>query len=156
MSQKKPKIYVASSWRNPDHHHVVTQLKHDGFDPFDFKATNASFHWRDQAPGWPDWSLEQFKSVLRSQPAEEAFANDEKALDEADAGVLVLPAGISAHIEVGYLMGQLKPTFILYPTNVETVRAELMYKLATGIFRSYHDVAAALADIWPNTPEITP
>lgn len=146
-----PKIYVASSWNNPDHHHVITALRSDGFEPFDFKQTNSAFNWRTLAPGWPNWDLELFKRALRSAPAERAFKNDMVGLDEADGGVLLLDAGISAHTEFGYLVGQGKPVFILYPHDTTKVRAELMYKMASGIFQSNHDLVAALCDLWPDT-----
>ena len=51
------------------------------------------------------------------------------ALDWADAGVLLLPCGRSAHLELGYLIGQGKPTSILLTDG----EPELMYSLASRL-----------------------
>ena len=45
----------------------------------------------------------------------------------ADAFVLLMPCGRSAHLEAGWAIGQGKPTCILFETKDEP---ELMYKLA--------------------------
>jgi nucleoside 2-deoxyribosyltransferase len=56
---------------------------------------------------------------------------DKRNLDRCDAAVLVMPAGKSAHLELGYATGKGKKTFILMFN--EPQRWDLMYKFATGV-----------------------
>jgi nucleoside 2-deoxyribosyltransferase len=47
----------------------------------------------------------------------------------ADAGVLLLPCGRSAHLEAGYFVGSGKPLFVLLADG----EPELMYRMATRL-----------------------
>jgi nucleoside 2-deoxyribosyltransferase len=52
-------------------------------------------------------------------------------MERADAFILVLPCGRSAHLEAGWAIGQGKPTAILLdPDHEHQVTPELMYKMA--------------------------
>lgn len=68
----------------------------------------------------------------------------------ADACVLLLPSGMSAHLEAGWFSGAGKPVAVLAP---EIREPELMYKCfddrtgATPIFASIAEVIAHLADL---------
>ncbi len=48
------------------------------------------------------------------------------------AGVLVLPAGKSGHLELGYLIGQGKPAYIWMPEEPD--RWDVMYRFADAVF----------------------
>ena len=52
-------------------------------------------------------------------------------LNVADIGVLLLPAGKSGHIELGYLAGRGKPTYIR--CNEEPDRFDVLYRVATKV-----------------------
>lgn len=58
--------------------------------------------------------------------AEKQFAADLEALEWADACVLVLPCGRSAHTETGWMAGRGKKVVVYIPKMEEP---ELMYKL---------------------------
>ncbi len=131
------RIYVASSWRNKHQESMVRALKAGKHDVFDFKDTKG-YHLKEADPDWKNWSRELYLSVLKTPEAKKGFSRDLKHLDYAELGVLVLPAGSSAHIEAGYLIGQGKPVIIYMPEQVEP---ELMYKLAYHICLEEHDVA---------------
>lgn len=49
----------------------------------------------------------------------------------ADVGILLMPAGRSAHMEAGYFVAAGKPLLILLADGCEP---ELMWKMATALF----------------------
>jgi hypothetical protein len=102
------KIYVASSWRNQFQQGVVAHLRNAGFEVYDFKNPkpgDRGFHWSEIDPGWQMWDAEQFRESLAHPIAQLGFASDFIAMEAADACVLVLPCGRSAHLEAGYFAG---------------------------------------------------
>ena len=141
------KIYVASSWRNPIQQSIVTALRNEGHEVYDFRNPapgNNGFAWSEVNADWLNWTPEQFKSDLYSgHPAvERGFKFDKEALDWADTCVLVLPCGRSAHLEAGYAAGQGKLTlFYLHPDKFEP---ELMYRLGHGCVTNTPDLLSAL------------
>lgn len=124
------RLYVASSWRNSEQPGVVDILRAVGHDVYDFRKPNSDnqgFHWSDIDPAWRDWSPEAFRVGLNHKIAIDGFASDFRAMEWADAFVLVLPCGRSAHLEAGWAVGQGKRTIILLRDG----EPELMYKMAT-------------------------
>lgn len=127
------KIYVASSWRNAQQQDVVAALRALGHDVYDFKnPPNASgFSWSEIDPAWKSWTAEAFLKGLDDPRADEGFQSDMDALMGADACVLVLPCGRSAHLELGYAVGAGKRTIVLLDNPIS--EPELMYKMCTEI-----------------------
>ena len=130
---KQPKIYVGGSLRSDSASDVAnflrSRLKAEVFD--DWQATSP-----DADDAWKAYERERgrtFLEALRGHAARNVFEFDKKHLDESDAFVLVLPAGRSAHMELGYMAGNGKPTFILYNPEVENDRWDVMYGFATAI-----------------------
>lgn len=125
------KLYVASSWRNPRLDDLFRVLRADGHECYDFRATNRSFNWAQINAAWdpanPVLTAREHQGALRSAVALEAFDNDQGGLSWADAGVLVLPCGRSAHLEAGWLLGKGKTVFILL---ADGERPDLMNLLA--------------------------
>lgn len=122
------KIYVASSWRNVTQPLVVEELRKEGHEVYDFKnpPNRSGFAWSDIDPNWKEWSHKEYLSALDHRLADEGFASDFNAMKWADACVLVMPCGRSAHVEAGWMQGAGKPTIILLNGASEP---ELMYKL---------------------------
>lgn len=93
---------------------------------------------------WREYALDG-TAVQRSQviaPAVGPDALNKAALDWADACVLVLPCGRSAHLEAGYCAGQGKVTiFYLHPDKFEP---ELMYLLGNGCVATTAALLAAV------------
>jgi len=141
-------IYVASSWRNDIQPIVVQMLRTFGYEVYDFKDEEG-FHWSEVAkevtPGvdWKDWSFVQYQLALKHGRAVAGFTRDMKHLDFADAVILVLPCGRSAHLEAGYAIGKGKPTFCLIP-EFEGQEAELMYKMFTFVTNKFDYLALEL------------
>ena len=116
ITAKEPKrIYVASSWRNDFQNAIVILLRSAGFEVYDFKkpAQDTGFRWSSIDPNWSRWSAKQYKAALQHDLAERGFNSDFDAMKWADACVLVLSAGSSAHLEAGYFTGAGKELHIL-------------------------------------------
>lgn len=140
------KIYVASSWRNPDQPELIKLLKeHFGeASVFDFRHPAPKcdgFHWEQIDPDWHDWTPEEYIGALRHRAATEGFMRDMLAMHEADVCVLLLPAGRSAHLEAGWMKGVGKRLVIITQDREEP---ELMYKLADIILNGFDDIVDTL------------
>lgn len=147
------RLYVASSWRNKYQPTVVERLRQEGFDPYDFRVPRhgeAGFAWSQVDPNWKEWSTEEYRKALKHPTAEYGFNNDLTSMKSADAFVLVLPSGRSAHLEAGWAIGQGVPTAIYMPESVEP---ELMYKLAEIICIGMDELLVWLKDIMPTASE---
>jgi len=140
------KIYVASSWRNKYQPDVVKALREAGHDVYDFRNPepgNNGFAWSSIDPEWERWTTEQFKASLEHPIAKAGFNHDMKALSSAEATVLVLPCGRSAHLELGYaVLDQF--TFVYSP---EPMEPELMYRMVDGIYDSLPDLLEELIKV---------
>lgn len=138
----KPVIYLIGSLRNPRVAPVAKLLEDvTGFEVFaDWKAAapDADDAWRDyikaRQPG------AGIKEALASYAAEHVFSFDKKHLERADAVVLLMPAGKSGFLELGYALGKGKPGFIVFEEDPE--RYDVMFLFATGIATSVAEVAS--------------
>jgi hypothetical protein len=128
----KPKIYVASSWRNNVQPYVVKVLREAGYEVYDFKnpPQRAGFGWEQIGHNWQNWSMEQFRAALKHPLAEAGFKSDFEAMQDADVCVMVMPCGRSAHTEAGWMAGAGKQVFAYI---YEMAEPELMYKVFDGI-----------------------
>ena len=84
-----------------------------------------------------------YKEALYDHYATHIWGYDKCHLDASDIGVMLLPVGRSAHIELGYLMGQDKLTFVLFDGEPE--RYEVMYRFATDVFFNQEDLLEELS-----------
>lgn len=126
------KVYVASSWRCQRQLTVVQALQHRGVDLYDFRnpPNGAGFGWEEVMPFNVERQATYVDDYLRGLDhprAVEGFDSDFSAMEECDTCVLVLPCGRSAHLELGWFVGQGKRTAILL--DGPFVTPELMYKM---------------------------
>lgn len=138
-------IYVASSWRNTRQPDVVRDLRAAGHEVYDFRNPRPGengFHWSEIDPQWLGWSAERFREALEHPIAARGFASDWDGMLWADACVLVLPCGRSAHLEAGTFVGSCLPLYILLEDQCEP---ELMYKMATGLCLTTQELITQLA-----------
>ena len=129
------KIYVASSWRNECQQQVVAELRRAGHEVYDFKHPaqgNAGFHWSEIDRNWQDWSTQQYREALKHEYAQFGFNRDFDAMKDADACVLVLPCGRSAHLEAGWMKGAGNKVIAYIPEGIR-IEPELMYGLLDGV-----------------------
>lgn len=137
------KIYIASSWKNQARCLEVAKLlraRGHEVDCFcDGSTGRYSFHWSEMVAREEDLaSFDQFR-FMRDPRSDRAFDEDFKFIQWAEACVLLLPSGKSAHLEGGYIKGSGRLLYILgdFPPG----EFELMYKWADGVFRYDDDLA---------------
>ena len=138
------KIYLASSWRNGFQPSAVELLRMAGHDVYDFRNPphgRGGFAWSEIDPAWQKWTAMQYRMALASPIAEAGFNSDFDGMKWADVGVLLLPCGRSAHLELGWMAGAGKRTIIWTHDGAEP---ELMALLASQICVSVEEVLEAL------------
>jgi nucleoside 2-deoxyribosyltransferase len=141
-------VYVASSWRNERQPAVVAALRRVGFSVYDFRnpaPLQRGFAWSEVDPNWEAWTPSQFRESLAHPAARIGFQRDMEALQHADATVLVLPCGRSAHLELGYAAAVGQATFVLCDESLDA--PELMYLMATKICLDIEDLVQALRKV---------
>ena len=129
------KIYVASSWRNEYQQQVVAELRSAGHEVYDFKHPaqgSAGFHWSEIDKNWQNWTTDQYRAALGHDYARFGFNRDFDAMKDAEACVLVLPCGRSAHLEAGWMKGAGNKVVVYIPEGVK-IEPELMYGLLDGV-----------------------
>lgn len=139
------RIYVASSWRNERQPAVVQRLRDAGHEVYDFRNPGPGEHgfaWSEIDPNWKSWTPEQFVEALKHPVSEHGFSLDMEALQGADATVLVLPCGRSAHLELGFAVGRDQLTIVLVEGATEP---ELMYRMCDHVCLSLDAVVETLA-----------
>lgn len=139
-------IYVASSWRNEQQPAVVAGLRAEGYEVYDFRNPvegDHGFQWSDIDPEWESWAPLRFRAALQHRIAVEGRHRDMEALKAADAVVLVMPCGRSAHLELGYAVGAGKPTAILLSSG----EPELMYGIVDNLCESFEGLRIWLASL---------
>lgn len=134
------KLYVASSWKNPHYEAVLKHLRDVGHEPLDWRQ--GGFGWRQTGIAQEDMTARQYRDeVLKHEAAARGFGNDFAKMQEADACVLLLPCGRSAHLEAGWFWGHGKPLHIYIP-HFDT--PELMYLGADTISFDLDELTRAL------------
>lgn len=139
------RVYVASSWRNASQPDLVGILREAGHQVYDFRnppSGIAGFAWSEIDPGWQDWTAEEYRRHLTTNPiAARGYVSDLRGMEWADTCVLLLPCGRSAHLEAGWFCGRGKRCLILTQDGEEP---ELMALLATDICTSPTEVVEKL------------
>lgn len=124
------KLYLIGSLRNFEVPLVANQLRkagHDVFDDWYAAGPNADDHWRD----YEKQRGHSYIDAIHGLAADHVYRFDLKHLMACNAAVLLLPAGKSAHLELGWVLGQGKQGYIILDSPD---RWDVMYKFATGIF----------------------
>jgi len=133
MLDGRRKVYVASSWRNIAQPRVVNAIRSEGHEVYDFrnpKEGDNGFDWSEIDHAWKLWNGPQYIDALDHPIAEAGFRSDFDAMQWADTFVLVQPCGRSAHLEMGWAVGQGKATITLLSADIEP---ELMVKLCDHV-----------------------
>jgi hypothetical protein len=138
------KIYVATSWRNKYHQDVVTQLRGEGYDVYDFKGP-AGFSWSELDPDWLKWDIKTYIENLKKPRAEEGFDQDFIHLKECEVCVYLMPCGHSASIEAGWAQGAGK---LVVAYAAEKCDPDLMVKMFDTITDDFTEVKRRLRRYW--------
>lgn len=149
MSQQV--IYLIGSLRNPEIPHIANRLREEGFEVVD--------DWFSAGPEADDyWQAHEairgrhYREALNGLHARDVFEFDKRHLDRADIGVLVMPAGKSAHIELGYICKD-KRGFVLF--NDVPERFDVMYQFAEDVCFSVEELVEAVKKPAPPRPPKT-
>ena len=125
-------IYVAGSLRNPNMPTVRDALKqalpeHRVFMDWYSAGPTADDHWKEyyQSQGL------DYLSALKEPASVNVYNFDKKHIDMSDYMVLVLPAGKSGHMELGYQIGRGKQGIILLDGSADEERWDVMYQFAS-------------------------
>ena len=129
------------SLRNAEIPAIGNVLRAAGHEVFD--------DWHGAGPyaddEWQRYETERgrtFAEALAGHACANIVGFDQGYLDEADLGVLVMPAGKSAHMELGYLIGKRTPCFVLFPEPPE--RYDAMYRLGAQVVFSVDELIERL------------
>jgi hypothetical protein len=139
------KIYLIGSLRNPQIGAIAEKLRavgHEVFDDWYAAGPEADDYWQkyEIAKG------NNYKQGLQGYAAKHVYEFDKFHLDRNEVAVLALPAGKSAHLELGYVIGKGKPGYILLD-NPD--RWDVMYQFANGVFYSVEELIEELASLEP-------
>lgn len=130
-------IYLIGSLKNPAIGEVSKVLRDLGYDVFDdwrSPGPDADDHLRDyyRARGF------NYRQIMESPSARLAFNYDKENLERCDMAIMVMPAGMSGHLELGTVIGAKKPGYILFDKEPE--RVDIMHGFATGIFLNMEEM----------------
>jgi len=131
------RVYLIGSLRNPAIPLIASELRGVGFEVFDdwfASGPKADDHWRDYEQG----RGHDLPTALAGFVADHVYSFDIHHLHRSDIAILVLPAGRSGHLELGYAVGQGKRGFVLMEGEPE--RYDFMYKMAEGVFYTLDDL----------------
>jgi hypothetical protein len=138
------KIYLASSWRNDHYPTVLAALRSAGHEVHDFLDPRGYFSWQQIDDGWKTWTGEQYRAALQHQAAQVGLQRDFGGMQWCDALVLLMPAGRSASLELGWAIGAGKRSVVLWDQKLEP---ELMMGLADEIVLSLEELLYVLVEV---------
>lgn len=123
----KFKLYIAGSLANtriPEYTNYFSTERLESFSEWYTPGPDADVYWREyeQKIGYG------FLAALKRPAGQHIFNFDKKHIDLCDGMLLVGPAGKSGHLELGYVIGQGKPSAIFLPEEPE--KWDVMYNFA--------------------------
>lgn len=136
-------VYLIGSLRNPAVPEVAAKLRSEGVEVFDSwyaAGPHADDCWRD----YEKQRGHSYEEALKGYAAKHVFEFDRLHLERCDGAVLVLPAGRSGHLELGFMAGRGKPTFILVD---DPDRWDVMNLFATGVFSNIDDLVNGIRKV---------
>lgn len=146
------RVYIIGSLRNPRVSEVAIEIRAAGFNVFDDwmaagKIADDCWQAYETARG------HSYIEALQGHAAQHVFAFDKQHLLEADAVVLVTPAGKSGHLELGWSLGRGVPGFILM--EQEPDRWDVMLQFATAVVPTVNELIDQMDyeldkdNVWP-------
>lgn len=136
------KVYIIGSLRNPDVPFVAEKLREDGhlvFDDWFAAGERADDAWKAYEEGKGN-TLPQ---ALLAPAAKHVMEFDKRWLTWADTVILLMPAGKSGHLELGWSLGRGKEGHVLFPGGIAD-RWDVMYGLANGVWTNLDELREEL------------
>lgn len=123
----KKVVYMIGSLKNdkiPQIAREIRELRKDFevFDDWFSPGPEADDFWRN----FEKVRGSTYKQALRNYAGKHIFEFDKFHIDRADIGILIMPAGKSGHMELGYLIGRCKKCFVYFEEEPE--RWDVMYQ----------------------------
>ena len=141
-------IYLIGSLKNENVPIIGIDLRKLGYEVFD--------DWYSPGPEADDFwrKYEKQKGIsydkaLKGYAAKHIFEFDKFHLDRCDIAILIMPAGKSCHLELGYMIGKGKRCFVLFDQEPE--RWDVMYIFAEAVFTNLRDLTEYLKTPIRNT-----
>ena len=133
------KVYVIGALKNPDVPLVAARLRNhlpcwEIFDDWHAAHPEADDQWRE-------YELDRgrnYEEALKAYAGQNVFQFDKRHLNESTHGLLVLPAGRSGHLELGYLAGRGASTAILLDEDYD--RWDVMYAFADVVSTNLEEI----------------
>jgi hypothetical protein len=134
-------IYLIGSLRNNCVPLLANRLREVGHEVFD-DWYSAGHEADDMWKSYEDTRGRSYKDALAGHAAQHVFQFDLKHLQRCDTAVLVMPAGKSCHLELGYALGQGKRGYVLFDAVPD--RYDVMYNFANGVFFDIEELVKEL------------
>ena len=138
------KFFIASPWKNKDEVYKLSdEIRKRGHEGTSFIESGANL-----LSGQPiENEMQIFSEALENWQSDkrvsDIFNSEIKSLRECDVVILLLPAGISSHLEAGMAYGMNKKTILIGPVN----KPEIVYLIFNKI---YIDTTSFLKDLDSN------
>jgi len=135
-------IYLIGSLRNEGVPVVANELRRFGFDVFDdwyAAGPEADDYWKAYEVG----RGRALPEALKGYAARHVFEFDKHHLERCDIAILLMPAGKSGHLELGYAAGLGKTCYVCLDGDPE--RYDVMYGFCTDVFENQAEMFKALA-----------
>lgn len=148
------KLYLIGSLRNEGIPGIAKQIRAEveGLEVFD--------DWYAAGPEADDyWKIYErdrgrdYETAITGYAARHVFNFDKHHLDTSDAAILVLPAGKSGHLELGYMAGRGYRTYILL--DEEDIRWDVMYQFAGVVTSNLQEIINDIKRIREDTPAVS-
>jgi hypothetical protein len=140
MGIMSKRVYLIGSLRNAEIPLIANTLRKEGFEVFD--------DWISPGPttddDWRDYEKTRgrtYVDALKGFHARHVFAFDKFHLERSDIAILVLPAGRSAHLELGWMLGKGKKGYILLDSPD---RWDIMMCFADGISTKLEEIVGMI------------
>ena len=138
----KTYIYIAGALNNPRVPEIASALRQHGYEVIDewyVAGPRADVHWQEYEVARGRTYAEALKGIA----AQNIYMFDRAYIDLADYMVLVMPAGKSSHLELGYALGCNKTAFILLEGE-DPKRYDVMANFSDLVVPSVEDLLTKL------------
>ncbi len=136
-------IYIVGSLKNGNVPVVANKLREINKDWEIFDC------WYSCGPDADDYLRDHckmkglnYKQTLQDHAAKHVFEFDREHIKRSTDVVMVMPAGKSGHLELGWACGLGKRGYVLFDQEPE--RVDVMYQFATDLFFNFDELAEEL------------
>lgn len=138
----KISVYLIGALKNSRIPEIGNLLRNEDYDVMDEWFTpgpEADTNWQ----AYERIRGRSYAEALKGRAATNIFFFDRSYIDLSDFVVLVMPAGKSAMLELGYARGRGKKTFV-FLDGAEPDRYDIMTKFSDGVFKTADELLTAL------------